>query len=264
MIIILLFTIIFTLTAGNIIPKPGFPEDDISRGRIISGYPAQVGEAPYIVSLSKEPTSKHFCAGSIIGNQWILTAAHCMVSEQIFVHAGLHDKTDRSVGQTIRVERIFKHSDYTSGIAPYDIALLRLSSPLQFNSRVQQISLPSDSTQQTGECILYGWGRDNRGISPEILHTVKTDLLAYNDCLRFSPWPWKIHATNICSASRNQHISACNGDSGGPLVQNGYNGLVLVGIVSWGHLPCGQDNYPSVYTHTGSFLDWINNNLRQY
>jgi len=51
-------------------------------------------------------------------------------------------------------------------------------------------------------------------------------------------------------------ISICTSDSGGPLVQ----GNVLIGIVSWGKLPCGQANSPSVYVQVSSFISWISAN----
>jgi len=37
----------------------------------------------------------------------------------------------------------------------------------------------------------------------------------------------------------------CSGDSGGPIVCNG----CLAGATSWGKEPCGQANFPTVYTN---------------
>lgn len=49
------------------------------------------------------------------------------------------------------------------------------------------------------------------------------------------------------------------GDSGGPLAHNATGKAVLIGIVSWGIVPCGTVGAPSVYTKTSSFLTWIGN-----
>ena len=55
------------------------------------------------------------------------------------------------------------------------------------------------------------------------------------------------------------------GDSGGPLVQrNERNEYELIGIVSWGVAPCGEDSLPSVYTRVSAYNEWINSTISQY
>lgn len=55
------------------------------------------------------------------------------------------------------------------------------------------------------------------------------------------------------------------GDSGGPLVQKNDNGdNVVIGIVSWGVIPCGSENAPSVYTRVSAYLDYINEVSKMY
>lgn len=52
-------------------PPPDEDPDDL----IVGGYETTIEEHPWQVSL--QLYSSHRCGGSIIGDRWVLTAAHC-------------------------------------------------------------------------------------------------------------------------------------------------------------------------------------------
>lgn len=66
--------------------------------------------------------------------------------------------------------------------------------------------------------------------------------------------------SNICTGPLSGGHSACNGDSGGPLAQDG----TLVGIVSWGYVPCASVGAPAVFTEVSHFVDWLDQNIAKH
>ena len=46
-------------------------------GKVVNGLNAQVGEYPWMVSLKLR--GEHFCGGTLISAEWIMTAAHCVL-----------------------------------------------------------------------------------------------------------------------------------------------------------------------------------------
>ncbi|XP_065364091.1 lectizyme-like [Calliphora vicina] len=229
---------------------------------VIKGHDAVPHSAPYIVSLRKTPNHSHSCGGTIIAKDWILTAAHCISNPiGMAVVAGLHDRTNLDEQSQSRVVDWGKiHEKYTGGVGPYDIAILHLSEPLQYNEFVQPASLPAVEEIHSGEIHLYGWGQPKAYIltGAKILQTVETEILEFNACKATLPEDAPIDETNICSHTLNTSISACNGDSGGPLVIE-HEGAPseLVGIVSWGYIPCGLAKLPSIYTRVSAYIDWV-------
>lgn len=240
---------------------PSFPIG----GRIVNGEDATPGQAPYIVSIAStasETEYRHSCGGSIIAKQWVLTAAHCLSGSgpvRRWISAGITNNADRSDGQEVFSNYAYVHEKYSGGVGPYDIALLHLATPLVFNDKVKPIALPYDDEIVEGQGSLYGWGRTNSSEpAPEKLQRVDTKVVEFKECKAALPKDAPIHETNVCSSSLDSHVSACNGDSGGPFVREDKNGVTQqIGIVSWGYIPCGDVNIPSMYTRVSSYIYWI-------
>ncbi|XP_047346991.1 trypsin-1-like [Vespa velutina] len=243
--------------------------------RIVGGENANKGEFPYQVSLQWGLTSsntKHFCGGSILNEKWIITAGHCILAVPsvgaFVVKAGKHNiKYSEKGEQIIKVKRSIVHELYPGGVAPYDIALVELQAPLSLSKEISAINLPNPEDVPTGNVLLSGWGSISKtsvAEMPDILQKANLPLISINECynaLNDLIGPSPLADTNICSGPLTGGYSACSGDSGGPLVQKSNGKTELVGIVSWGIIPCGTRGAPSVYTRVSAFNNWILQNI---
>lgn len=238
----------------------GFPE-----GRVVGGQDAAPNSAPWIISLQYVYNiPQHLCGGSIIAADWVVTAAHCLVVDlppigRLEVVAGRHNITELSEPNQQRriIDRHYVHEAYAGGVAPYDIGLIHLQVPFNLNNFASAIPLPPNGQIASGTSTLHGWGSVSRGLRPEypdILQTVSKPVLLFSLCRSLLGSNSPLHETNLCTGPITGGVSACSGDSGGPLVQNGQ----LIGVVSWGVVPCGLPGAPSVYTRVSAHITWIN------
>uniref|UniRef100_A0A3B4UEW2 chymotrypsin n=1 Tax=Seriola dumerili TaxID=41447 RepID=A0A3B4UEW2_SERDU len=217
--------------------------------KIVNGETAVSGSWPWQVSL-QDGRGFHFCGGSLINQYWVVTAAHCRVSNHRVI-LGEHDR--QSNGEPIQVKNIaITHPYYNSQNFNNDITLLRLSSPVQMTSRVSPVCLASSSTSIPSgtKCVTTGWGKT---ASPRYLQQTSLPLLSPAQCRQY--WGYnRITDAMICAGASG--VSSCQGDSGGPLVCENSGVWSLMGIVSWGTSNCNV-RAPAVYARVSYLRRWI-------
>ncbi|ELR57200.1 Ovochymase-1, partial [Bos mutus] len=249
---------------------PPFSPQWLSR-RIAGGVEACPHCWPWQVGLRF--LGNHQCGGAIINSIWILTAAHCVQSKNnpLFwtIVAGDHDRTlKESTEQVRRAKHIVMHEDFDSLSYDSDIALIQLSSALEFNSVVRPVCLPHslEPLFSSEICVVTGWGSANKdGGLASRLQQIQVPVLEREVCERtyYSAHPGGISEKMICAgfaASGGKDVG--QGDSGGPLVCKHEKGpFVLYGIVSWG-AGCAQPRKPGVFARVSVFLDWIQSKIK--
>ncbi|UJR11644.1 hypothetical protein I4U23_015825 [Adineta vaga] len=232
--------------------EPPFSSDNssmTSHSRIVGGETAQPHSWPWIVSLRAHPMG-HACGGSIINEEWILTAAHCLPKSgahiHVSVHIGVHDEELPSP-QIVSIIEVIPHPDYIP--APKyinDIALLKIS-PL--------INLTSVDTY-----AVIGWGTLASGHHrPTKLRQVRVKTIA-NDDRRCVNSIFDINR-QFCAMVDGGGKDSCQGDSGGPIHQWLDDHWEQVGIVSFGD-GCAHVNHPGIYTRLSFYYDWIQSNIK--
>uniref|UniRef100_A0A8C2IFI1 chymotrypsin n=1 Tax=Cyprinus carpio TaxID=7962 RepID=A0A8C2IFI1_CYPCA len=214
--------------------------------RIVNGQNAISGSWPWQVSLQL-PNGFHFCGGSLINQNWVLTSAQCAVQG----HSQLLT--------SCMYMQVITHPLYNSVTFNNDIALLKLSSPVTFTPRISPVCLASSDTSIVPgtRCFTTGWGQTATTTSPEILQQTVVPIISPAVCRQI--WGQsRITDAMICAGASGS--SACQGDTGGPLVCESSGVWTLVGSVSWERSTCDPRS-PAVYANISQLRSWIDETI---
>ncbi|XP_017130966.1 trypsin beta-like [Drosophila elegans] len=230
----LLLLAISFLSAGRV-PRP--------EERIIGGQNIEIEQAPWQVSL--QVNGEHICGGSIYSNDIIITAAHCLYEKERRLEAKdflirVGSSLWNSKGTLVKVAAIRSHENYNSTNFTKDIAVMRLSEPLNFTDKVKNIPLAERNPAPGTVAMVSGWGATSiypKHSYPVHLQGVDVPILTVD---QFS----------ISAGSNGQ--TACYRDSGGPLVV----AQQLVGVVSSGYKYCDG---PTQFISVSDERSWLLN-----
>uniref|UniRef100_A0A8C8B707 Transmembrane serine protease 9 n=1 Tax=Otus sunia TaxID=257818 RepID=A0A8C8B707_9STRI len=243
--------------------RPGFSKPS----KIVGGTDASRGEIPWQVSLKED--SVHFCGATIIGDRWLLSAAHCFNEtnpEEIEAYLGT-TSLNGTDGNAVKVNitRVIQHPLFNPVILDFDVAVLELARPLVFNKYIQPICLPLavQKFPVGKKCIISGWGDLQEGnvTKPEILQKASVGIIDQETCNFL--YNFSLTDRMICAGFLEGKVDSCQGDSGGPLACEVTPGVFyLAGIVSWG-IGCAQAMNPGVYSRITRLKDWILDTISQ-
>ncbi|XP_047098663.1 transmembrane protease serine 9-like [Schistocerca piceifrons] len=232
--------------------------------RIVGGEVADIRDFPFLASLQRRQTG-HSCVANIVTYSWLVTAAHCVFSavpsypSEYTVLAGVTNLTyDDNMKQAQRgwpnlfvVHPLVR----VGGTYDYDLAMVRLQSPLREGPRVHTVPLPHDVMSlkilYTENCTVAGWGNTEKVEArrkDRTLMKVDLQLVDTEECSETLHRHLREN-THICTYTIDK--DACQGDSGAALLCHG----VQVGVVSWG-MGCAS-RFPGVYARLDTQLPWM-------
>jgi len=264
--------------------------------RIVGGEDAQMNEFPWQVAIVHAGLRTPKCGGSVINNQWILTAAHCWHFDKtkakdidVLIHARILDQTlkanwvDKALGekgsiqgagygnkavtdaeessQRYKVVQMINHPLFTTKY-DYDVSLLKLDRKIELTdpNAPTPICLPPINYNETFEdelATVSGWGLSHQDAGGTTRLLQKLTVPVI-PLKKCQKWmPYNLTPRMLCAGYEKGGKDACSGDSGGPL------GLKMpnkqwqqIGIVSWGE-GCANFHRPGLYSRVTELTQWI-------
>ncbi len=262
------------IDALSVLEGKGHLEGTRVRPRIVGGENAEIKDTPWQVSIvageSTSNLSGHFCGGSLIKPNWVLTAAHCVnrgtMPDQIDIISGTDDL--ESGGKRSSVKQVIIHERYNANTNNNDIALLKLSKRVRVSSVRAPIRLitaeEEKSKVKAGELVLIsGWGytKENGKVSSK-LQRATVPVVDRVTCNAQGSYDGAITDNMLCAGHQEGGVDSCQGDSGGPLAVKVNNDVhALAGVVSWGE-GCAREDKPGVYARVSKYVKWINDHTK--
>ncbi|XP_061390753.1 serine protease grass-like [Musca vetustissima] len=254
--------------------------------KVTYGHEARLMGFPWMALLVYDDERDPYkCGGSIISEQYVLTAAHCVKGRErtiLYVRLGEHRKstpidcvtlgpqtTCAPAPVEVRIAEFIIHPKYRS--VYNDIALLRLERKVEPDRHIKPICLPiydNLRTKENEQYVLSGWGRTETGNSSDVLRVAiipQVDLISCQNQLRPFGLTYQLDHTHICAGAKNL-VDACKGDSGGPIgytgIYNEWSRFIQYGVVTVGVSNCGETNVPGIYANVSHYMQWITDHIR--
>ncbi|KAH9510087.1 Chymotrypsin-like elastase member 2A [Bulinus truncatus] len=233
---------------------------------IVGGADAPDKAWPWQVSVVNHPI---YCGGVLIDANWVLTAAHCVKRVDPYtIRLGTRLKFD-NIDVVVRTSRhIIVHEKYEANTRTNDIALIKMSSPVEFTDKVRQVCLPvyGQDFVNNDFCYITGFGQRRIGVPVDRLQQLRVHVVSNREC--FYLWKigprvnidWRI----ICVGRVGLRGGECRGDSGSPLSCNIRNRYYVSGIATFVHANCTHNFIPDVYLKVDEFIDWIFHTMNTY
>ncbi|KAL7462188.1 hypothetical protein ACHAXS_002576 [Conticribra weissflogii] len=235
-------------------------EPDIAS--IIGGVEAEKGRYPYTVSI-REPWdgdyAPHFCGGSLIAPDIVLTAGHCMEYASLYltlnlIAVGTHNVSDSSEGEFIPMKDVIMHPLFDSAFLRNDFSIVVLQRPVSTGATVVKLNEHENIPSSGDDSTVMGWGYIEDFNSTDVLMKVDVTPIDNEECEN-RLGSHIVHDDMLCAFDEKE--AACYGDSGGPLIIPGNDATkdIQIGVVSWG-IGC-SGGYPGVYSRVSTAYDWI-------
>lgn len=255
-----------------------------SAPKVVSGIDMQNGASEndfFAILVSEDDPTWAFCGGTFIDERIVVTAAHCLRSDQGFISRlkirPLNGQPkDWKNGPILDVKGVVVHEDYLKKYKMgFDIALIFLDDwktknpkisirPISFNSDLNATTPQTNKQQISGTIVGLGNTSSIGDLYDDVVRTQDVALIPFQECARLPSMKNALEENTICAGNiAKGGVDTCQGDSGGPLLILKDKQLLLTGITSNGN-GCAQKGSPGIYTDVARYADWINDKIQHF
>ncbi|XP_044018246.1 phenoloxidase-activating factor 3-like [Aphidius gifuensis] len=237
--------------------------------RFFGGETTQSHEFPWLTNIhvkSDPPVS-----GTLINDRYVLTSASQLVgatAPEIKVTIGAFDRCNIDISSSnVSVEHIIMYPEFIKETNAHDLALLRLTRPINFEKRVTSVCLPNPGSTYLGQVgTVLGWtaSTDDDSNSKSCLpKKMGLPILGTAECLKSGVELKNYHADSGCIGVFGTKSLICQSDVGTSVLYRSYLGIYdIVGLLSNGNSCDENSTQAAVYTRIGPHLDWILQNTK--
>jgi len=262
---------VFIKALGAIVLLSGLSQKSFAQPKIIGGTEAEQGQFPWMSCLYLFE-EEAVCGGVLVHPEWVLTAAHCVFTEDLellsfrFNSIDAYGELNPQGGAERNISEVHIHPEYDFGdlVGQHvDLALFRLSEPVTDITPINlPIGLDPSELYQTNALVnVAGWGlvvENDTNINPDTLQWVTSNV--YDFVLCETALGNSITDDFFCIGyTEGQAPSgAATGDSGGPAwVYDSEDNAILTGIVHGALWDFTGLDQPGVFVKVANQLDWI-------
>ncbi|XP_055609800.1 transmembrane protease serine 9-like [Uranotaenia lowii] len=249
------------------------------RNLIINGVQSYEGEWPWHVGIFviNGRSKRYACGGTLISDQFVMTAAHCLLDGSPELHKGilvvqlgqnnLHESSVHM--REVQVRNVTTHAQFDPISKTNDIALLELTSTVQFDDYMQPACLPKQKDSENLNLLgssgsIAGWGYQQPWtfVISNKLQSANVSVVDAVKCItgRIS----RLETAGILCVGSVNGSNACTGDSGGGIFFEKNGVWTVRGVIPAldnddGY--CNPEGYLKV-TDTAHFLNWIKQEMK--
>uniref|UniRef100_A0A1I8A2T2 Peptidase S1 domain-containing protein n=1 Tax=Steinernema glaseri TaxID=37863 RepID=A0A1I8A2T2_9BILA len=191
------------------------------------------------------------CGGTVIGERWIMTAAHCIGDGLMKVILGHKDALSIEPHHYYDIQRAIPHECYRYNVRSDDIALLETAEPITFSEHVQPIHLSREFLPVGSSATAIGYGHTEDGVTPDRLLEATGKIMESPFAVNY------VNESLIFFGGGKGNV--CYGDSGGPLLSKDEKGVAWqYGVANFATGGC-LSGRPSGFARVSFYCDWIEN-----
>ncbi|CAN8010959.1 unnamed protein product, partial [Ixodes pacificus] len=193
---------------------PAIQPDTAPGDRIVNGHEAVPHSWPWQVSIQLAHVKPigHFCGGALVGNNFVVTAGHCLHDrkpEDILIKIGAHDLLNDDGVQYREADVISIHPRYSHSDMSYDVGVIKLNMPVNFTDTVRPACLPGPGATlpKNTTCFSTGWGQTRgTGHSTQLKQTRQV-VQSFDACEAVRQFQPVMRATNVVCAKDESELS---------------------------------------------------------